>query len=328
MRVLIVGCGAVGQVFGLYLQNAGVEVGFYTRGDSTDSLNQARNRGGLNLYQICKPRRKEPIIHRLVDYQVVTDIEGSQRFKPDQIWFATPSTVFYSEWFKKFLDEVPSKRVVCFAPEGKRPEFMSYAVDKKRWVFGGVTFISWQRDQKSGGAPSKGVDFWIPPFAEIPLVGEKEACDEVEEVLLAGGIKAMVRGENFLNLQAAITALMTAFVAGFELAGWSFGAYRRSPWLKFAANGAREACSSQISEAGFFYEALFGIITNRAIFFLSTFLLPILTPFNLENYLRFHYLKTRDQTLKLLDVFIQDGENQGLPVGKIQLLRQGLLGSD
>ena len=31
MKVLMVGCGAVGQVFGLHLQKAGVELGFYAR---------------------------------------------------------------------------------------------------------------------------------------------------------------------------------------------------------------------------------------------------------------------------------------------------------
>jgi 2-dehydropantoate 2-reductase len=204
---------------------------------------------------------------------------------------------------------------------------MSHLVDEKRWVFGGVTFISWQRDQKLDGGCSNGVNYWIPPFAAIALVGEKDACREVEEILVAGGLKATVRGENFLKLQAATTALISAFVAGFELAGWSFGAYRRSPWLKFAAKGAREACLSQLPEMGIFYKTLFGIITTRATFFVSTFLLPILTPFDLENYLRFHYLKTRKQTLNLLDIFIRDGKNQGLPVGNIELLRQGLLGS-
>ena len=47
MKVLIVGCGAVGQVFGLYLQKAGVELGFYARPGSADRLKQALEHGGI-----------------------------------------------------------------------------------------------------------------------------------------------------------------------------------------------------------------------------------------------------------------------------------------
>jgi hypothetical protein len=53
--------------------------------------------------------------------------------------------------------------------------------------------------------------------------------------------------------------------------------------------------------------------------------LPLLFPFNLEKYLKFHYLKTRDQTLTLLDVFTKDGIRRRLPVENIQILLQGLL---
>ena len=62
-------------------------------------------------------------------------------------------------------------------------------------------------------------------------------------------------------------------------------------------------------------------------FFLATFFLPLLFPFDLEKYLKFHYLKTRDQTLTLLDVFARDGKRRGLPVENIRILLQGLLDS-
>ena len=105
-------------------------------------------------------------------------------------------------------------------------------------------------------------------------------------------------------------------------------AYRRSPWLKLAADGAREAVNSQLPEVGILGRALFGFFTNRVAFYLSTLLLPSLAPFDLEKYLKFHYRKTREQTVNLLQVFIEDGQRGNLPVGKIQLLRQGLLGVD
>jgi 2-dehydropantoate 2-reductase len=328
MKVLIVGCGAVGQVFGLSLMKAGVELGFYARPGPDDRLIQALEIGrGMPLFQISHFHRRDPIAHQLENYQVVTDIVGSQRFNPDQIWFTTPSSVYYSEWFQKFLQEVPSKMVVCFAPEGGRPEFISEGEGQDRFVFGGITFMAWQGDLEGGGGQPEAVNFWKPPLIEIPLVGADRAANEVAELLKAGGFRSSVKKETFHKMQAALTAFLSAFVAGLELSSWSLRAFRRSPWLKRAAHASRDAALSQLSNSGIFAKVLFKILTSSAILFAATYLLPLIFPFDLEKYLKFHYLKTRDQTLDLLELFIKDGEAQGLPVENIQILLDSLLQS-
>jgi hypothetical protein len=72
---------------------------------------------------------------------------------------------------------------------------------------------------------------------------------------------------------------------------------------------------------------LLGMLCSPTVFFLTTIFLPQLFPFDLEKYLKFHYLKTRDQTLTLLDVFARDGERRGLSVENIRMLLEGLLDS-
>jgi hypothetical protein len=62
-------------------------------------------------------------------------------------------------------------------------------------------------------------------------------------------------------------------------------------------------------------------------FFLSTLLLPLLFPFDLEKYLKYHYTKTREQTIILLDVFMKDAIGCGVPVTNIQRLLRELLGA-
>jgi hypothetical protein len=325
MKVLMVGCGAVGQVFGLSLQKAGVELGFYARPGSADRLNQALERGGMPLFQISHLHRRDPIVHRLANYQVVTDVAGSRRFKPDQIWFTIPSPVYYSEWFRAFLQEVASERLVCFAPEGRRSEFFPANGGEDRLVFGGITLIAWQGELEGGGGQPEGVNFWLPPLA-IPLVGTTEACREVEHLLKKAGLRATI-GEQDSHTQAAVTAVMTASVAGLELSGWSLRAFRKSLWLKRAAGGAEQAALSQLYGAGLCTRVLLRMLCSPAGLFLSTFFLPLLVPFDLERYLEFHYLKTRDQTLTLLDVFAKDGTARGLPVESIQVLLRGLQNS-
>ncbi len=327
MKVLIVGCGAVGQVFGLYLHKAGVELGFYARPATADRLKQALEHGGMPLFQTSYFHKRDLIAHRLENYQVVTDVAESQRFQPDQIWFTTPSPVYYSDWFREFLQKVPSERVVCFAPEGGRPEFFPESEGQDRLVFGGITFIAWQGDLEGERERPEGVNFWLPPLLGIPLMGTENACCEVGDLLKKAGFRTEVKKPGFQKSLASVTAVMLAFVAGLELSGWSFRAFRKSPWLKRAARGSREAVLSQLSGAGIFTRMLLGILFSSTGLFLATFFLPLLFPFDLEKYLKFHYLKTRDQTLTLLDVFAKDGKRRGLPVENIQILLQGLLDS-
>ena len=321
MKVLIVGCGAVGQVFGLSLQKAGVELGLYDRPAIVDKLKQALEQGGMPLFQISHSHRRDPIAYRLKNYQVVTNVAESQRFKPDQIWFTTPSPVYYSDWFREFLQKVPSERVVCCVPEGGRPEFFPEG-SGDRLVFAGTTFMAWQGDLEGGGGRPESVNFWLSPLG-IPLTGAEKACREVERLLKKARFRVTVEKQDS-HMQASVTAVMTAFVAGLELSGWSLRAFRKSPWLKRSASASREAVLSQLPGTGAFKRALLGLPVFSTGFFLATFILPILFPFDLEKYLKFHYLKTRDQTLTLLDIFARDGKRQKSTVENIQVLLQGL----
>jgi hypothetical protein len=325
VRILIVGCGAVGQVYGLYLQKVGVELALYARPATADRLKQALELGGVPLFQTSYFRRRDVIAHRLDNYRVVTDVAESQKFRPDQIWFTTPSPVYYSEWFREFLLRVTSDRVVCFAPEGGRSEFPPDGVED-RLVFGGTTFMAWQGGPEGGGGQPGGVNFCLSPLG-ILLTGKEEACRDVKQLLQKAGFRVMI-GEQDSHMQACVTAVMTTFVAGLELSGWSLGAFRKSPWLKDAAGACREAVMSQLPRTGAFQRALLGVTVLSTGFSLAAVLLPLLVPFDLEKYLKFHYLKTRDQTLTLLDVFVGDGKRQGLPVQKVLILLQELLGSD
>ena len=242
MNVLIVGCGAVGQVYGLALQNAGVKLGFLDQPATAEKLVQAREKGGLLLFQVTNKRKSDPIPYRIKDYQVITSTEEARQFAPDQIWFTTPSQVYYSDWFHEFLQLVPSKRVVCFTPEGSRPEFLTDQLGD-RVIFGGTTFMAWQGDLGGGGGKPDGINFWRSPLG-IPLAGSQDACMEVAKLLKPSGFRVMLEKPGS-HSQVAVTAVMTAFVAGLELSDWSLNKYRKNPWLRVAARACREAVFGQ-----------------------------------------------------------------------------------
>jgi hypothetical protein len=319
--VLLVGPGAVGQVLGLGLRQAGVELAFYARPASAARLTDALDQGGLPLFQLSQRRRSNPIAHRLDGYQVVSDAAGSQEFTPDQIWFATPSPVYYSTWFREFVEAVPARRVACFAPEGG---WLAAFPERDRPLLAGITFIAWQGDLAGGGGRPGAVNFWRPPL-ELPLAGSHDACAEVAELLAAAGFRPALKPPDYQKSLAATTAVLTTFAAGLELAGWSFQSYRRSPWLQVAAVAAREGAAAQLAPTGRATRLLLALLLSRPGLFLATFLLRPLFPFNLERYLRFHYRKTRDQTLDLLALFADDAERLGRPAGGLRHLQDNLL---
>jgi len=322
MRVLMVGFGAVGQVFGLFLQKAGVELGCHDRPAATEKMKQALEHNGLSLFQV-QSRGKPPLAHRLDNFQVLADITECQRFKPDLIWFTVPSPVYYSEWFRTFLQQVPAEHVACFTPEGRRAEFFLPGTGR-HVVFGGVTFMAWQGDLDGGGGQPNAVNFWLPPLG-IPLQGTEKSCSTVKQLLQKGGFKVTV-GKADSSQQASTTAVMTAYVAGLELSGWSLSQFRKSPWLSRSARAANEAALSQIGRPGLSTKLSIGMLCSSTVFFLITSLLPLIFPFDIEKYLKFHYLKTRDQTLALLEVFALDAEKQGGSSTYTRMLLTGVLG--
>jgi hypothetical protein len=317
MRILLVGAGAVGQVYAWHLQKAGVDLGLLDRPDVAAALERARGSGGLPLYQTTYRRRRDPIERRLKDFRVLRDAAEARAFAPDQIWFAIPSPAYRTDWYREFVRTVPAGLVVCFVPEGGRPEFVP-AGAAGRFVFGGTAFMAWQGGAERGGGREGGVNFWRPPLG-IPLAGTAEGCRAVGAILKEAGFGYTADPPGSKS-QAATTAAMTAFVSGLELAGWSLGRYRGSPWMRRAAAASGEAIRGQLPAAGGLQRALLGDGVLSAAFFLVSVLLPLLVPFDLEKYLRFHYTKTRKQSLALLELFAADAVERKLPVGNIFIL--------
>jgi hypothetical protein len=325
MKILIVGCGAVGQVYALFLQKAGVELGLLDRPAVAEKLAHSLGQGGLPLFQVTYRHRRDPIEHRLAKFRVIADAAEARLFAPDQTWFTVPSPVYYTDWFKEFVRKVPSPRVACFAPEGGRPEFIPEG-SGERFVFGGTAFMAWQGGPEAGGGRAGGINFWRAPLG-IPLAGAREACRDVGQILKQAGFSFTVDKPES-RAQACITAAMTTFTAGLELAGWSLAEFRGSPWRGRAAAACREAILGQLPAAGAIARALLGVPVLSAVFWFVSVFLPLLTPFDLKKYLRFHYTKTREQTLGLLELFAADAIGNKLPVEKIFPLLDALRESE
>ncbi|MCI0569155.1 MAG: ketopantoate reductase, partial [Myxococcaceae bacterium] len=139
---------------------------------------------------------------------------------------------------------------------------------------------------------------------------------DVIRTLRAGGFPARSHPDA-TRAMAVPSAVLTAFVAGMEAAGWSFERLLERRSLAGMLQAAREAVRIVAARARTRAAAL--LLLRPAIFRL----LPLgsrIVPFNLEAYLRAHFTKVGAQTRLMLEEYVALGRRAGLPVERLEAL--------
>jgi 2-dehydropantoate 2-reductase len=295
-RVLVVGAGAVGQVLALHLSRGGAELSFLVRPEHALEPE-------LVLFKQAKRREVLRYQRRLVTFEEVASSPW------DQVWLTLPLTSLEETWMRELLSATSPATVVSFGPEtGSR-------VPVERRVVGGIPFMAWQTPlpEETG---ERGIGFWVPPLAQVPLSGPHALVEPARSLLAAGGLAALEVSDT-AKLEAPMTALLICLVAALENAGWAFEDFR-GKWPETAARAAREAMRIDGAAQPWPLAARAGGL--RFVLWLGARVLP----FNLERYLRFHFTKVGAQTRSLLERWLRDGRARSLPVEAIAELAEGL----
>lgn len=294
-KILIVGAGAVGQVFALHLSRGGGEIAFLVKPSHPLEAE-------LRLFPQARGRAT------LSGFRRLTSAEEVARERWDQVWLAVPSNALSGAWLPELLEATGDATVVALAPESEA------SVPDERLVLGAIPFMAWQQPLP-GGSGEPGVAYWVPPLARIPLSGLEERVKPVAELVTAGGLPIR-RVADTAKLGAPVNAALIPLVAALELAGWSLRAFR-GRWPRLAASAAREAMRlTGVPPA-------FGWLVRAWSLRWVLWLTSRTVPFDLEAYLRYHFTKVGTQTRVLLGCWLERGRAKGLPVPSIeQLVRQ------
>ncbi len=138
MRILIVGAGAVGQVYGLYLQRAGAEVAVYVR-----EKYRAGAEAGFTLYPLH--RGTPPQAERFLPSAVCARPEEATAAGPwDQLWLAVSSVAVRGGWLGPLIEAAQPRFVVGLQPGPEERDFLLQHIPAERAVFGGIGMISYQ----------------------------------------------------------------------------------------------------------------------------------------------------------------------------------------
>ncbi len=316
-RVLIVGAGAVGQVYGFFLQRGGAIVDVLARPRQKEELAE-----GAILYKMKGKRGREPMVFQ--PSIVHTDPRTTTEVQYDQVWLCVSSTALEKGLDGGGLDVVlehaGSATVVVLQNGLHIPAMLAPHVAERQVVSGGIMMVSYQAPLIEGEVDQPGVAFYIP--GPQPFTGRD--AKRVVQLLEAGDCRAEEVDDARTTMAFSSATLMPTITA-LEGAGWEFSKLRHGPWAKLASAAATEARDVVAAETGKSAPAALNLVVSPTLKVVSM-LAPIFAPFEVEIYLKYHFTKVHDQTVLLIDDYIARAERLGTANEALTTLRTKVFG--
>lgn len=316
MEVLLVGAGAVGQVYGRHLALGGARVSFLVK-----ERHAAAARRGYTMYPLRRRHRRDPV--RFEPDGVLVGAAEAQGRRWDQIWLCTSTPALEGPWLNDLLGGIPDASVVTLQPGLHVRERLAELVGAERVVSGAIGLVSYQAPLPGEEVTEPGVAYLFPFGGASRFSGARERVEPVVRTLKAGGCPARIDADaqRFLSFSSAI--LMPHIVA-LEGEGWSLRALRRSDLLCVGSRASRQALAIVAAELGArppWYHVLVRPVPMR----IGLTVAPHAVPFDLEAYLQYHFTKVGDQTRGLVAGYVDAAERHGLPADALAALRDRVL---
>jgi 2-dehydropantoate 2-reductase len=314
MRALIVGAGAVGQVFGHHLAKAGAEVSFLVKPKYVAECER-----GFMLYKL--PRTEG---ERFAAAKIVSEADATY----DQVYITISSPALRSgTWLADLARATGDATIVVLQPGIDDRAFVGERIAESRIVDSTINFLAYHAplpNETRFAAP--GVAYWFfPGKAPFSSSSAGERVAEVVRALAAGGLPAK-RAKDVPNKAPFPGAVLSAFIAALEASGWSFTAMRERGLAKLGARAAREAIAVVAHERG--VKAPLGprLLARPFGFRVFMRIAPRVAPVDLETYLRVHFTKVSDQMHEGFAKYAELGRGASLPVDALDELRKRLPG--
>jgi 2-dehydropantoate 2-reductase len=318
MKALVVGAGAVGQVFARHLQQGGGEVAFLARSGQLDRL-----REGLTLYPLNRRQARSRPIH-FDAFHVIVDIDQIKALSWDQVHLCVPSTALREDLLLPLSAAIGQATLVAIQPGLEDLGVILQHLTVSQVVAGMVSFVSYPAPLPGEAVLKPGIAYWFPPLLATPFSGSPERARAVVGSLRRGGFPARLHPD-VPTLAAFVVAAQMCLTAGLECVDWSFSRLRLGPLLQAGYAAFREAARV----VGAYHSAEPPRLLRHLRPAMIRMLLRLAerrNPFDLQRFIAQHYTKHRGQTRLLIDAYIEQGRQRRLPTAALEQLRQ-LLGS-
>ena len=313
MKVLVVGAGAVGQVFGRHLVRGGAELSFLVKPKYRDAAER-----GYQMYCLRSVGAAQQV--QFSDFGVFDDPTEASAVHWDQVWLTVPADALVGPWLDAFITRLHSDCViVCLSPGHETYCRLQNLVGSERLVSGMINLISYQAPLAGEDRfVSPGVAYWLPPLTASPFSGPPEHVQRICATLKAGGQPATQHSDVQRAVEFPQAILMTHLLA-LEASGWRFKTLRQGDALVRARRGALQAMSIMAAKKGVstpwwlpVWRPFMGRLGLRCA--------PTLVPLDLETYIEYHFKKVRSQTILFVNQYIEWGQQLGQPTHELRAL--------
>ncbi len=316
MKILVVGAGAVGQVFAHHAALAGADVSFFVREKYVDETRQ-----GFNLYPLNRSNpRQKPV--ELRDFDVYSDIDEIARKPWDQVYLCIPSTGLRGQWFEEFVQGIADAILVNLTPGLDDRQYIHAHFNPDHVVTGMISFLSYPGPLPGEVLPTPGTVYWFPPLTPSPFEGSNDAVKSVVQLLKRGGLPAKI-DRKLASKSAFPSAILMGLIAALELEDWSFEKLKNSPRLNTALDAIQEASLAIAAHTHTRPPMALRAISPKTVKLIIA-VAPKVAPVDFEGFLRLHFLKVRPQTIQQLSDYIHIAQQNQLPHQNIQNLLDGL----
>ena len=317
MKILIVGAGAVGGVYGHYLYRGGADVSFFVKEKYAQPLTQ-----GITLYPLRRTSKGRE--EHFTEFSLLTEVSAVAEQEWDQVWFCMASDGLLTDTNAELLKSVGDASIVMLQPDLLDRAWLLQFVKEQQLVQGLISFLSYQTPLAGEiHPPAGGLAYLLFPNMYSYFSGSMERVSAVVALLNNGRMPAKVR-QDLPWVSAERSAIAIPLIAGLEIEQWSIGQYRSSDTLDLACRASRQALQvaarhhkvSSSLKRHLIRPIVMGNFFSGARMYSS---------FSLENYLAFHFTKVGKQTRHMLHTYIELGEDMDLSVNALRYLNAQLL---
>jgi hypothetical protein len=316
MRVLLVGAGAVGAVFGWHLHRGGAEVVYLVRAKHADALAD-----GLVLYPVNRRRPfAEPVIFR--EFGVLTDDDAAAAQTWDYVLLCVSSPALHAgTWLDALAKGCGGAPFAAIQPGVGDYAYVVGKVGAARVLWGMFGLMSWAADADTDGVPRPGTAFWRPPGGGVPWSGP--AAAGLVAASSAGGLPSHVHPDVQREL-AFMGPLLEVHTLALECAGFEFARLRADRELMADAHAALADCVAlAVKVHGGRPPFVVGLVrpwVSRLLLWLA----PKVVSFDIEAFFRRHYTKVGDQSLALVREKVERARELGVPADGLQRMADRL----
>jgi 2-dehydropantoate 2-reductase len=316
MRALVVGAGAVGQVFARHLALGGAEVTFLVR-----EKYAAECRAGFTMYPLNRARRVRTTPERFEGAAVVTGPDQVAAGRWDQVYVTVSSAALRGAWFEALARAIGDATLVLLQPGPDDRDYALAHVPAERLVQGVISLVSYAAPLPGETRfPGPGMAYWFPP-APSPFSGPTARRDQVVSALKAGGMPA-ARHADVARVVDFPNAGSMPLLLHLEASGWSFARALREDrrGLEQALAAGRQAMAVVAKRSDRRVPLALRLGLRGLTLRLGAALARFVVPFDLETYVRAHFTKVADQTRLIVARFVALGRERGLPVDQLVAL--------